>query len=172
MGPIGKRAKLSVPQSVRDMTALLELINNPKQYEKFTKEIIKITDEANAATEKFTKVEEAQSFIVSANDRYEQAQEILDESNAKAGQTIAEATKQAKIILDKANAEANALIVKAETVSEEAAARESRSRDAMTVANELELRITAQEATFADREEKLKKAEAEVERKMHVLAQL
>lgn len=173
IGPKAKNfIKVDLPAEVKDISAMLELIKNKKNYQKYIDEIIALTEKANRSIETLAKAEEIEGMHDTLTSKIEQADIQLTKAKDKAAGLVSDAESKAKRILTATMSEADEINEKAVIKLKSALSKQERADRSMEEAKSITATADALNEQVNKRLEAVQTAEVEINRKKDLLSKL
>ncbi len=163
---------VTMPSSVTELSALIDFLNNKKEYEKQLSELKKLTSEANEAIESVGKAKKINDLLLEAEAVNNTAKAEAESMKAKAKSALKSAESSAETILKDAKSNALLMTTEAEAIKGGTADSIKKLRQDQEVVALQQKDITDRSADLDKREADVEKSESEIERKRKVLSQL
>lgn len=173
IGPTSKKyIQVDLPQSVIDISSMLELIKNKKDYQKYIDQIIDLTSKANASIETLAKAEDIEAMHDDMTVKHGKVDSILTEAEDKASKILADAESRAKLMLTASQQEANELNEASEETLKEAERKKADAEESMKTAKQMLTSAQSLSENLDVREKHIEEVEAEINRKKELLSKL
>lgn len=163
---------VTMPSSVTELSALIDFLNNKKDYESKLAELKKLTSEANEAIENVGKAKKINDLMLEAEAVNNTAKAEAESMKVKAKSVLKAAEDNAVAILKDAKANALLMTTQAEAIkagTDETIIQMRKDQELIALQKK---DITDRSADLDKREAAVERAEIEAERKRKVLSQL
>lgn len=164
--------KVEYPQPVDTLLSLIEVMKDPKAFDKHLKAIKDYTDKANSAVETLCKAEKVESLLNDTEAKNKLASEQYDKASQTAAKVLSDAEEKAAILTAQSKLAAQEMLSHAETANKEAIQREKDAKARESELKTLQAQLDAANQAQQKRQADLDKRESEIKRKEAILSQL
>lgn len=164
--------KIEFPKEIRDVSTLLELIQNKDKVAAFLKAIDEHASKANALIEKVGKAQEIGKLWEAARAKEQKATELLSDAENRASNILRDSEEKSALLMANAESNADKLLSEAEAARAAAIQDATQAKEDKTSSEKASKELEAQIKVMESKQARLDKGLAEIERKKALLAQI
>lgn len=164
--------KVEFPQPVDTLLSLIEVIKDPKAFDKHLKAIKEYTDKANNTVETLAKAEEVEGLLADAKVKHDKVSKEVAEKTEAALKLVSGAEMKAATLVSDARTAANKILSNAKKTEEEAIQLDKDSQVVRAELKTLQSQLDSANQAHQKREADLDKREQEIQRKEAIFKQL